>query len=1114
MQHHAWPVVAVLCMLLPASEHVVMASGGESPFTMKRFDAIMIDSAEHRARLTLIAEMAGSGEVTIALGLPTSGRPDDGSAKLLVGEKIATVKVKGGEHVERSWDVILPGNGYVRMAEASLLYTPGTAWEARRYERADAINLYAAIERGVLASTGNNPDRRFVHAPVDISPSMKSQGRTIATGETFQITITGQVNCRNADLDHVFLHGVPGVRVYFDWDSDNNPNTYLHPFYGSGQSDYAITDADGNYTFTRQVISSGEHDFIWNTEQIRAIARSSNDAAYGYDSDPTDVFSDAGQAPISLSYNAIHDISLSIPAFTVDAKIGNALRYLWRAREFSTAQFGFTPLAIRFKCDDGNGRSSFVSPNLFYHTHIQFIGYPNSETAYHEYGHYIDYLNANTTRYRHGECVGHDWESVTDDACAFVEGWGEFYSAATHAYWYDREQPALREDEYHNTTALQFPDYGQALIPTNKGEIEGGVASFLYDLWDDIYHHRGYAGDNEDLGEPFGYPARMLLDATYLIQHLGVTNGYIWRQWPYIEAYRDAFISAAKMRYPLTARAHEASIMALYRQLTDSTEFQRSASPTDIHITSSDPKSYRTLSWHDNTEPAQLSYQTETQGLVPVDLYRNNETSFAIYRKLVGQDEGPWVWHGTDRRQDRSYQEIDRIPGEITTWTDNELLPPGLYSYVVVAVNPLMTASPTSSFGKSLAKSEASIAVGRNITIRREGWDQCEPIVVLGPGETQRYTASTTGSGATSKRWLLTNTPTFITATGTTSDTLTLTNGYQSGAINTCNRFAIRCVVSSGTVSDTSGYFYPPYTPLGEANAFVAVRQDQSLLPDSSFIRALDFVTHPGREVISIRRLTTPPLRITNGGGYEVTVQGFPCATTTYNHARLLRVDHPSGTELGGSAACGFVVYRHDGAALLPDSSHLYGIVELPMSYAAHSQSGAVTDLVRELDSLGSAITAAQHLTFTFVDPPMPDSMAIESDTSLLAGSPADSGWTHDYLLELSAIYQPLGGSPGPVGAEASSIAEAIPSGNTLEQNSPNPAMSTTTVRYGLEEDGPVRLELYNAAGELLRTPIDGAQRRGEYALTLDLTGLPSGLYYYRLRVGAWERSRMMMVVR
>ncbi|MEO6048796.1 MAG: FlgD immunoglobulin-like domain containing protein, partial [Candidatus Kapaibacterium sp.] len=64
----------------------------------------------------------------------------------------------------------------------------------------------------------------------------------------------------------------------------------------------------------------------------------------------------------------------------------------------------------------------------------------------------------------------------------------------------------------------------------------------------------------------------------------------------------------------------------------------------------------------------------------------------------------------------------------------------------------------------------------------------------------------------------------------------------------------------------------------------------------------------------------------------------------------------------------------------------------------------------------------------------------------------------------------------------------------------------------------PVQLKVFNARGEEVATLVDRPEAAGEYSVNFDSrsggTGLPSGVYYYRLQVGAEARTREMQIVR
>ncbi len=80
--------------------------------------------------------------------------------------------------------------------------------------------------------------------------------------------------------------------------------------------------------------------------------------------------------------------------------------------------------------------------------------------------------------------------------------------------------------------------------------------------------------------------------------------------------------------------------------------------------------------------------------------------------------------------------------------------------------------------------------------------------------------------------------------------------------------------------------------------------------------------------------------------------------------------------------------------------------------------------------------------------------------------------------------------------------------------NHPNPFNPTTEIGFSLGLDGPTRLDLFDAAGNLLQTLIDAPMPAGRYAVTWDGSGQPSGLYRYRLTSGHWSASGWMMMVK
>ena len=93
--------------------------------------------------------------------------------------------------------------------------------------------------------------------------------------------------------------------------------------------------------------------------------------------------------------------------------------------------------------------------------------------------------------------------------------------------------------------------------------------------------------------------------------------------------------------------------------------------------------------------------------------------------------------------------------------------------------------------------------------------------------------------------------------------------------------------------------------------------------------------------------------------------------------------------------------------------------------------------------------------------------------------------------------------------------AGTLPSSHALAQNYPNPFNPSTTISFDLPADGRVRLEVYNVIGELVSTLIaDEAREAGTHATVFDATGLPSGVYFYRIQAGGFSAMRKMVLLR
>ncbi|TAK54665.1 MAG: choice-of-anchor B family protein [Bacteroidetes bacterium] len=79
---------------------------------------------------------------------------------------------------------------------------------------------------------------------------------------------------------------------------------------------------------------------------------------------------------------------------------------------------------------------------------------------------------------------------------------------------------------------------------------------------------------------------------------------------------------------------------------------------------------------------------------------------------------------------------------------------------------------------------------------------------------------------------------------------------------------------------------------------------------------------------------------------------------------------------------------------------------------------------------------------------------------------------------------------------------EELPSTFALQQNFPNPFNPTTIFSFHLPVSSYVTLKVYNVLGEEVATIIDGMQDAGVKSMQWNASGIPSGVYMYKLTAG------------
>lgn len=116
-------------------------------------------------------------------------------------------------------------------------------------------------------------------------------------------------------------------------------------------------------------------------------------------------------------------------------------------------------------------------------------------------------------------------------------------------------------------------------------------------------------------------------------------------------------------------------------------------------------------------------------------------------------------------------------------------------------------------------------------------------------------------------------------------------------------------------------------------------------------------------------------------------------------------------------------------------------------------------------------------------------------------------GQVSDGLLQVSNTWT--------VDANPSSIGDnLLPEVTELKQNYPNPFNPQTTINYSLKDAAAVSINVYNHAGQLVKSLVNGIQQSGFYSAVWNAADISSGIYFYQMKAGDYQMIKRAVVIK
>ena len=88
------------------------------------------------------------------------------------------------------------------------------------------------------------------------------------------------------------------------------------------------------------------------------------------------------------------------------------------------------------------------------------------------------------------------------------------------------------------------------------------------------------------------------------------------------------------------------------------------------------------------------------------------------------------------------------------------------------------------------------------------------------------------------------------------------------------------------------------------------------------------------------------------------------------------------------------------------------------------------------------------------------------------------------------------------------------PTAFTLGQNYPNPFNPSTKINYSIPQSSNIIMKVFDILGREVATLVNEEKPSGEYEVEFSGSNLPSGIYFYQLKAGAYSETKKMILIK